>query len=415
MNLYGPHKELLQAIQGVKVLVAGDLIVDETWTVERFDGQDGDSKLRVVKKDVTPGGAGLVAELLYHLGCKPTLLTYAGSCGVMVPHEAQWKLINGCGDNQRVIRTQFDREHPLDRFDFPAEGFPYPQDLPPSEWFDQFDSYVFSDYGKGFLASPPRLTEAQINKLTIDTKMSDDWLSYGGLLKCSDRHGQAEVMTLGREGIKLGGEEYWRQPYDGPLPTWGCGDAVTAVLGAILGQEQWEADNILCSDVAWLANDFAYLRIFKQSPTALDVDYLSSKERTVLTSGAFDLCHPGHVKLLEEAADVANERHAHLVVGVNTHESVVAYKGVEPSLPIFARKAFVKSILEPRLRAGGFDVVNLPEPDPCALANEWNARTIIKGGDWEGKSVPEAEGRELVLVPRDDNWASRLMREAVVG
>jgi FAD synthetase len=65
--------------------------------------------------------------------------------------------------------------------------------------------------------------------------------------------------------------------------------------------------------------------------------------KTVLTSGAFDLLHYGHIRLLEEAKKLGG-RDARLVVIIARDETVKKLKGRPPVIPEDQRRALVEAL-----------------------------------------------------------------------
>lgn len=101
----------------------------------------------------------------------------------------------------------------------------------------------------------------------------------------------------------------------------------------------------------------------------------------VLTNGAFDLLHPGHLGYLREARRLGDV----LVVGVNTDDSVTRLKG--PGRPLVAEddRAELVAALEP------VDLVVLfPEPRADDLIRRVRPDLYVKGGDYSPESLPEA-------------------------
>ena len=67
------------------------------------------------------------------------------------------------------------------------------------------------------------------------------------------------------------------------------------------------------------------------------------KKTTVLTTGAFDILHYGHIRLLEEAKKAEGED-ARLVVIVASDRTVERRKGRKPILPGWERRALVAAL-----------------------------------------------------------------------
>ncbi|MBW0101319.1 PfkB family carbohydrate kinase [Pseudonocardia sp. KRD291] len=104
--------------------------------------------------------------------------------------------------------------------------------------------------------------------------------------------------------------------------------------------------------------------------------------RVVATGGCFDLLHAGHVALLQ----AARARGDALVVCLNSDRSVRRRKGPDRPLVPAADRARVLAAL------GAVDAVAVfDEPDPAALLERLRPDVWVKGGDYEGAHLPEAQ------------------------
>jgi FAD synthetase len=94
--------------------------------------------------------------------------------------------------------------------------------------------------------------------------------------------------------------------------------------------------------------------------------------KTVLTSGAFDLLHYGHIRLLEEAKSLGGSD-VRLVVIVARDETIRRLKGRLPVIPEDQRRAVVEALKvvdEALLGYEDFDmatVIDLTQPDIIAV------------------------------------------------
>lgn len=77
--------------------------------------------------------------------------------------------------------------------------------------------------------------------------------------------------------------------------------------------------------------------------TARQEELGESDLRFVVASGYFDPIHPGHISYLRASKDIANDKHAKLVVVVNGDEAACAKKGAA-FMPIEDRLDVVRSI-----------------------------------------------------------------------
>ena len=114
----------------------------------------------------------------------------------------------------------------------------------------------------------------------------------------------------------------------------------------------------------------------------------------VFTNGCFDLLHPGHVALLEEARRQGDL----LVVGLNSDRSVAKLKGAGRPLVPQADRAEVLAALEAVDR-----VVIYDETTPFELIRALVPDVLVKGADWAkdaivGADIVEAAGGRVVRV-----------------
>jgi D-beta-D-heptose 7-phosphate kinase/D-beta-D-heptose 1-phosphate adenosyltransferase len=115
----------------------------------------------------------------------------------------------------------------------------------------------------------------------------------------------------------------------------------------------------------------------------------------VFTNGVFDLLHPGHVDVLTGA----RAQGTHLVVGLNSDDSVRRLKGPERPVRSEAERAYVLAALE-CVDA----VVIFAEDTPRDLVRHLAPDVIVKGGDYApetvvGASDVMARGGRVVIVP----------------
>ena len=116
--------------------------------------------------------------------------------------------------------------------------------------------------------------------------------------------------------------------------------------------------------------------------------------RIVFTNGCFDLLHPGHVRLLEEARAQGDR----LVVGLNSDASVTRLKGQGRPLVPEAERAETLLALEAVDR-----VVIYAEDTPRDVILALVPDVLVKGADWElgaivGRDEVEAAGGRVVRV-----------------
>jgi len=94
--------------------------------------------------------------------------------------------------------------------------------------------------------------------------------------------------------------------------------------------------------------------------------------KTVLTSGAFDLLHYGHIHLLEEAKKLGGPN-SRLVVIVARDETINRLKGKPPVIPEDQRRAVIEALKVVDEALLGYEdinmskVINLIKPDIIAV------------------------------------------------
>lgn len=125
-------------------------------------------------------------------------------------------------------------------------------------------------------------------------------------------------------------------------------------------------------------------------------------------NGCFDVLHVGHIRYLQDAANVADV----LVVGVNGDESVRGLKGEgRPVMPEDERAEIISSI------RGVSYVTVFREQNPSNLLQVLRPDFQCKGTDYTADSVPEAElvksyGGKVVIVgdPKDHSTTAVLQK-----
>jgi len=116
--------------------------------------------------------------------------------------------------------------------------------------------------------------------------------------------------------------------------------------------------------------------------------------RVAFTNGCFDMLHPGHVSLLNEAKRAADR----LVVGLNSDRSVRRLKGASRPVQSAGARAMVLSSLK------AVDAVVIFEDDtPLGLITALEPDVLVKGADYTVQTVVGAEevlrrGGKVVLA-----------------
>ena len=132
-----------------------------------------------------------------------------------------------------------------------------------------------------------------------------------------------------------------------------------------------------------------------QSIAGLCSSWREGGAKIAFANGCFDLLHPGHIRLLQEAASHADR----LVVGLNSDASVRRLKG--SSRPIQSgdvRSAILAAL--PFVSA----VVVFEEDTPFELISLLQPDVIVKGGDYTidqivGADIVAARGGRTIIIP----------------
>lgn len=130
----------------------------------------------------------------------------------------------------------------------------------------------------------------------------------------------------------------------------------------------------------------------------------------VFTNGCYDLLHPGHVRLLEQARSLGDV----LILALNSDASVRRAKGLARPLLPESERAEVAAALQ------AVDAVTLFDEDtPRELIAEVLPDILIKGADWAhfiaGKEEVEAAGGKVLTVPLEQGYSTTNIVERVLG
>lgn len=305
---------------------------------------------------------------------------------------------------------------------------------------DGVDAVVVADYGLGTCAGPAvrgmlrRLAMAGV-PVVVDardlgrwadmpvTVVTPNWEEACGLLGLAGGEGpdrvrlvrqqvaalleavaaDVVVVTLDEDGAVLvrrqdGRATHHPVPRVGQAHSAGAGDAFAAAFALALASGAALAD---AADVANLAAGV----VVRQPGTAVcsgsgllrgrsdgltDMTALTSLltearaagRRVAFTNGCFDLLHPGHVRVLDAAAALADV----VVVGVNDDAGVRRLKGSgRPVVPLPDRAAVLAAM-------DGVDaVVAFSDPAPLALVEVVRPDVYVKGGDHDVEQLAEAQ------------------------
>lgn len=133
--------------------------------------------------------------------------------------------------------------------------------------------------------------------------------------------------------------------------------------------------------------------------------------RVVFTNGCFDLLHPGHLRLFEQARALGDL----LVVGVNSDASVRKLKGDgRPVVPERERAELLAAL-------AAVDAVTIfDEPTPRELIAALRPDVLVKGGDWApdeivGREEVEAAGGRVERIPLLEGYSTSALIKKIAG
>ena len=467
--------EMIAALGNAKVLVIGDLMLDEyvTGSVSRVSPEAPVPVLKMANKNAVLGGAGNVAANISALGAE------AGLVGILGNDEAGSRFIKllenrphikagitSVSDRPTTVKTRFiSGQQQIVRVDV-EETAPHSKKVADhlvqsiQDGLGDCGCVILSDYGKGAIAQTvlqatlkatkesnipivvdPKRRDISFysgvdyltpnrSELTLATGIScnDDTEAEQAALAAIQSTGSAILltrsergMTLYREGqppFHLDAEK--REVFD----VSGAGDTVIAMVGASL------AAGLSIEEGMKLANAAAGIVVGKlgtavctkeelletlqrtegsfpalPSPQTQLLPARSEAAQTVkswqaeglkvgFANGCFDLLHPGHISLIQQAADACDR----LIVAINTDDSVRRLKG--PSRPVQSQAARANVLLALK----GVDmVVSFSEDTPLEIVKLLQPDLIVKGADYNeddvvGGDIVKARGGRVLLV-----------------
>jgi len=142
------------------------------------------------------------------------------------------------------------------------------------------------------------------------------------------------------------------------------------------------------------------IKAFYEDASELAAELKSSapEKKTVFTNGCFDIIHPGHIHLLNEAS-----KHGDLlIVGINSDSSVKRLKGAGRPVMDQTSRAQVLSAME----MVDF-VVIFSEDTPLRLIKELKPDVLVKGAQYgDGEIVGEDLVTLTVRVPMKPGYST---------
>lgn len=438
------------------IVVVGDLVVDRdlTGTVERVCPDAPVPVLDVDSEVNGPGAAGLTALLCTGSGVEVTLVA-------PVADDEDGQLLRTAMSDAGIRLVELDQEGPtrrktrarsvgqsLLRIDEGGPAAPRgPLPTAALEAVEQADVVLVSCYGAGVTDHPQlrrALTERARRRVVVWDPHPRGGAPVPGCTVVTPNVTEATAL-LGTErpGEELarGLVEHWSAQAvcvtDGGAGAWlaatagepvhvptarvegdpcGAGDAFAAAAARALatGRTTSEAVAVAVETAGrWVRAGGAsgYRRaagevgslpssVGTTSPDASDPQALGERIRAqggtlVASGGCFDVLHAGHLACLEAARELGDA----LVVLINSDESVRRLKG--PGRPVHCAADRARML---RALSCVDDVIVFDESSPVAALEQLKPDVWVKGGDYEGARLPEAElvrswGGRVVLLP----------------
>jgi D-beta-D-heptose 7-phosphate kinase/D-beta-D-heptose 1-phosphate adenosyltransferase len=329
-----------------------------------------------------------------------------------------------------------------------------------------YDALILSDYGKGVLTEALcqrviALANEHSVKVLVDPKGSD-FAKYRGAYLLTPNKKEAQLatglhiddedtlkeallklksecdldislITLSEDGIAIFDEKLKRFPTVAKevFDVTGAGDTVIASIAYALSAGK------SIDETAQFANLAAGVVVAKIGSATVTIDeieeyeaslhkstsdahiktfdeidaivkrYKAQGKKVVFTNGCFDILHVGHVKYLQIAKSFGDV----LIVGLNSDASVSRLKGPTRPVNVAEDRAYLLAALE----AVDF-VVPFEEDTPYELIKMIAPDVLVKGGDYEGKTVVGTEfARELKLVDFVDGKSTTKTIEKIQG
>ncbi|MBK7255740.1 MAG: D-glycero-beta-D-manno-heptose 1-phosphate adenylyltransferase [Ignavibacteria bacterium] len=131
--------------------------------------------------------------------------------------------------------------------------------------------------------------------------------------------------------------------------------------------------------------------------------------KVVFTNGCFDIIHKGHVTYLNEAKSLGD----HLIVGINSDDSVKRLKGKDRPVNNEYDRAFVLDNLK-----SVDDVLIFNEDTPYDIIKEIIPDLLVKGGDWKeedivGSDIVKKNGGKVISLQFVNNYSTTNILEKI--
>jgi len=142
---------------------------------------------------------------------------------------------------------------------------------------------------------------------------------------------------------------------------------------------------------------------------AARVNWKKEGKRVVFTNGCYDLLHPGHIRLLEQARSLGDI----LILALNSDDSVRRLKG--PSRPLFSEQ----ERSEVAVGLAAVDAITVFDEDtPRELIAAVLPDVLVKGADWAhwiaGREEVEAAGGQVMALALEPGYSTTGIVEEIL-
>jgi D-beta-D-heptose 7-phosphate kinase/D-beta-D-heptose 1-phosphate adenosyltransferase len=401
---HGSVAQLLERFAGLRLLVLGDVMLDEYLTghVERTSPEAPVPVVRAEDETSSLGGAANVAHLARALGAEAQLFGVVGDDGAGQRFIAQCEAAGIDADHvlvaetrpttrklrvlaqhQHVLRVDWEEHRPIR----PAMATEVLQRL---RALKRPDAMVISDYAKGLLT--PEVLAGAISMarewgvpVLVDPKYADLSRYQGAtVIKANLKEFEA---SLGYQIVDHLEDEL-------AAGSAAMLEVANEAAGVAVGKSGVAV--VSPGELAARFVDGAHDKIISRDELASRVAWWRVQgQRIVFTNGCFDLLHVGHLHLLREAAREGDV----LLVAVNSDESVRRLKGKNRPLISSSERTALLAALDCVDAVVVFD-----EDTPRELLDEVRPDVLAKGSDYAvdevvGKNRIEKDGGKVVLIP----------------
>jgi len=142
---------------------------------------------------------------------------------------------------------------------------------------------------------------------------------------------------------------------------------------------------------------------------AVRAEWKKAGQKVVFTNGCYDLLHPGHIRLLEQARSLGDI----LILALNSDSSVQRLKG--PSRPLIPEMERV----EVASALAAVDAITIFDEDtPRELIAAVLPDVLVKGADWAhwiaGREEVEAAGGQVMALALEPGYSTTGIVEEIL-